>query len=372
MWHTTFVEETGKRVWSRLSAAAEGFFGVVALILGLSILSIVPLGQWLSLGYLLESSGRVARTGRLRDGVIGFRTAARLGRWAAGVALSFVPLSIIGSMARSAAWIDPTGPVARTWRIVLACVFVLTILHILGASIRGGRIRDFLWPPRSLLGLIRRLRRGGVYTEARDKLWAIVSSLRLGHYFWIGLVGFGGTLVWLAIPAALIAAGRRAPILTVIGALILLWVVPWIPLLQVHFAVGGRVSALFARRSLRDRYRRAPWAFAIAVLAVLLAALPLYLFKIELIPRGAVWLPSLVFVVFLAPARLLAGWAYARSERSERARHWFSCLLGRLAILPVAALYVLVVILAQYTSWEGAVSLFEQHAFLLPAPFLTL
>src|SRR5262245_25087742 len=89
---TTFVEESGegglvvswagrfvafaRRLGSGLSATAEGFFGVTALILGLSILSILPLGQWLSLGYLLESSGRVARTGRLRDGVIGFRTAA--------------------------------------------------------------------------------------------------------------------------------------------------------------------------------------------------------------------------------------------------------------------------------------------------------
>ena len=47
-------------------------------------------------------------------------------------------------------------------------------------------------------------------------------------------------------------------------------------------------------------------------------------------------------------------------------------LLGRLAIIPVALFYVLVVFLAQYTSWGGAWSLFDQHAFLLPVPFLSM
>jgi hypothetical protein len=47
-------------------------------------------------------------------------------------------------------------------------------------------------------------------------------------------------------------------------------------------------------------------------------------------------------------------------------------MLGRLAIIPAAAFYVLVVFLAQYTSWGGAASLYDQHAFLLPVPFLTM
>ena len=38
--------------------------------------------------------------------------------------------------------------------------------------------------------------------------------------------------------------------------------------------------------------------------------------------------------------------------------------------MPAAALYVLVVFLSQYTSWGGFVSLYDQHAFLLPVPFL--
>ncbi len=136
--------------------------------------------------------------------------------------------------------------------------------------------------------------------------------------------------------------------------------------------VEGEVSALFSVRPVRERFRRAPWAFALALMILLLAAVPLYLLKIEMIPREAAWLPSLVFVLFLAPAHVLVGWAYARSWRVFRPRHWLVRGLGRLAILPVALFYVLVVILAQYTSWLGIWSVYEQHAFLLPVPFLTM
>ena len=61
-----------------------------------------PLAQFLSLGYLLESSARVARTGRLRDGLIGVRRAARLGGLVAGVCGALVPAWLVGSFARAA------------------------------------------------------------------------------------------------------------------------------------------------------------------------------------------------------------------------------------------------------------------------------
>src|SRR4051812_10434940 len=52
-----------------LALAAEWMFGAVSLILGLAILAALPVAQFLSMGYFLESSARVARTGRLRDGI---------------------------------------------------------------------------------------------------------------------------------------------------------------------------------------------------------------------------------------------------------------------------------------------------------------
>lgn len=204
----------------------------------------------------------------------------------------------------------------------------------------------------------------------RDSLWEFVASLRVPYYFRLGLVGFLGTLAWLIVPGFLIACTGTQPFLGVLGALLLAFIVPFLPFLQVRYAVEGRVSALFSRRAIRDRFRRAPWAFAFSLLVLLVAAIPLYLLKIEMIPSDAAWLLSLVFVVFLA--RLLTGWAYARSGRRDRPRHWIFRVLGRLAIIPTAAFYVLIVFLAQYTSWRGVESLFEQHAFLLPVPFLSM
>ena len=39
-------------------------------------------------------------------------------------------------------------------------------------------------------------------------------------------------------------------------------------------------------------------------------------------------------------------------------------------MLPVVGFYVLIVFFTQYTAWYGKWSLYEQHAFLLPVPFL--
>jgi hypothetical protein len=104
----------------------------------------------------------------------------------------------------------------------------------------------------------------------------------------------------------------------------------------------------------------------------LLLALPLYLLKIEIIPREAAWLPSLLFVASIFPARLLTGWACARSNRRQAKRHWFWRIVARLGMLPVVGIYVAIVYFTQYVSWHGVWSLYEQHAFLVPAPFLGL
>jgi hypothetical protein len=367
------------RIWSLIRRAAwavasgiEWLFGVASLVLGLSILAALPIIQFLSLGYFLESSARVARSGRLRDGFVGVRRAARVGGLTAAIWLSLVPAWLVGSYATSAEVIDPGGRVARLWRIALAAATVISLFHIAISCARGGRLRHFLWPVGHPFWLVRRLRQGGLYSELRDGLWAFVVSLRIPYYFRLGLVGFLGTLAWLIVPGFLIACTGRQPFLGVLGALLLAVIVPFLPFLQVRYAVEGRASALFSRRAIRDRFRRAPWAFAFALLVLLLAAIPLYLLKIEKIPPEAAWLPSLLFVIFLAPARLLTGWAYARSGRRDRPRHWIFRVLGRLAIIPTAAIYVLIVFLAQYTSWEGVRTLFEQHAFLLPVPFLSM
>ncbi len=355
-----------------VGSAIEWLFGLASLVLGLSILAALPVAQFLSLGYFLESAARVARSGRLRDGLIGVRRAARAGGVVLGSVLSLIPLWLVSSYARTADLIDPGGRMAERWRLGLAIVTALTFVQITTSCARGGRLRHFLWLPGMPFWLVRGLRSGGLYAAARDGFWEFIAALRLPHYFRLGLVGFVGTLAWIVVPASLIAASGRYPLLGFLGAFLLAFVAPSLPFLQVRYAVEGRVSAFFSLRLIRERFRRSPWAFAFALMVLLLAAVPLYLLKVEMIPREAAWLPSLVFVIFLAPAHVLVGWAYARSLRRERPRHWSLRALGRIAIIPVSVFYVLVVVLAQYTSWGGIWSLFEQHAFLLPVPFLNM
>ena len=291
------------RLGRGIASLFEWLFGVLSLVLGLSILAALPVVQFLSLGYFLESSARVARSGRIRHGFVGVRKAARVGGVTAGIWLSLVPTWFAGAYARSAELISPGGRTAVFSRGAFVAVTLLAMLHIAVSCLRGGRIRYFLWPFGHPLWVLRRLRRGGLYSEARDGLWAFAASLRIPYYFRLGLIGFFGTLLWLAIPGILIALVGVAPLLAPIGMLLLAIIVPFLPFLQVRYALEGKISALFSRRAIRQRFRCAPWAFAFSLFVLLLASIPLYLLKIEMIPREAAWLPSLVFVIFLAPAR---------------------------------------------------------------------
>ena len=359
-----------RRGTGTIASASEWAFGSLALALGLALLAATPVAQFFSLGYLLEAEGRVARSGRLRDGLVGVRRAARVGSMVLGAWLWLLPVRLVASLARSAELIDPGGPIARRWRHGLISLVVLTVLHIGVACARGGRLRDFLWPPADPGWLVRRLRRGRLYGDARDAVWEFVAALRLPAYFRLGLLGFAGTLAWLLLPVTVMALGRRVPVLSLLGGLLLAAVASLLPFLQAQFAAEGRFTALFDYRSVRQRYCRAPWAFALALFLTASFALPLYLLKIEMIPRETIWLPNLVFLAFIFPARVLTGWAYARSTRRETPRHWVSRWLGRLSMLPMIAIYTLSVFLSQYTAWNGIGSLYEQHAFLLPVPFL--
>lgn len=356
-----------------VGSVLEYLFGLLVLLVVLAVLAAIPVLQLLSLGYLLEVSGRVARTGRLRDGFIGVRRAARLGGIVAGAWVLLLPARLVADLARSAQLIDPGSRTAERWRVGLLVLIGLTALHVGSACARGGRLRYFLWPFNSIW-LLRRLYSGGYYAEARDAVWEATVALRLPYYFMLGLRGFLTAAVWLFPPIALLALGRLGtPATTVfafVGAFLLALVLPYLPFLQARVAATNRLRAAFEVRAVRRSFCRAPWAFLIAFIVTLLFALPLYLLKIEMVPREAAWLPGLVFVAFIFPARLLTGWALARAGRRDSPRHALFRWTARLPLLPTAALYVLIVYFTQYTSWNGVASLYEQHAFLVPVPFL--
>jgi hypothetical protein len=351
-----------------IASILEWLFGALVLTIGLAVLAALPIVQFLSLGYLLEAGARVARSGRIRDGFIGVRLAARLGGAVFASWLLLWPVRFVADFARSAQIIDPGSETARSWRMGLLFLIGVTALHIAAACARGGRVRYFLWPF-NVIWLLRRLWRGGYYTEARDAVADVVVSLRLPYYFWLGMRGFAAAALWLVPPVTLLAAGHAVPLLGFVGALLLAWVLLYLPFLQLRMARDNRFAAALELRQVRAEFARAPWAFSFALVIAVLLALPLYLLKIEVVPAEAAWLPGLVFITFIFPARLLAGWALARAGRRDAPRHWFFRWTGRVPLLPVALLYVLVLYLTQFTSWNGVWSLYEQHAFLLPAPF---
>src|SRR5690242_19228873 len=51
------------QIWNGIGSAAEWVFGAISMVVGLGVLASVPILQVLSLGYLLEVAGRIARTG---------------------------------------------------------------------------------------------------------------------------------------------------------------------------------------------------------------------------------------------------------------------------------------------------------------------
>jgi len=365
-----------RRVGGAVGSALDWGFGLVSLVAGLAVLSVIPLLNLLSLGYLIHASGRVAATGRLRSGFVGIRKASALGSLVLGVWVVFVPVRFVSGLWKDAELVAPGGPAASAWRAGLLVLTLLAVLHVGWACLRGGRPWHFLWPaPRRFLQW---LRGPDKRASARDAIVRYFASLRLPYYFWLGARAFLGALLWLFVPVGLLAlAAQAAPdrgggLGSLIGGFLLMLVALHLPFLQTHFALENRFRALFDLRAVRRMFQRAPVAFWFSLLITLLFALPLYLLKIELPPREIAWLPSLLFVAFIFPARLLVGWAVGRARRRNTPRHGFFRWTSRLALLPVVIFYALFVYFTQFLSWNGSLSLFEQHAFLVPAPLMSL
>ncbi|HRH95715.1 MAG TPA: hypothetical protein PLB55_07250 [Prosthecobacter sp.] len=364
-----------KSRFQQLTSALDWLFGLAALIVLLAACSVIPVLNFLSLGYLLHVSGTIARTGRLRDGFVGVRKASALGSIAAGIWIVVWPARLLSDFWRDAELIAPGSASARAWHAGLILVIAITLAHLVWACVRGGRLWHFLWP--QPLRFLCWLRSPEKFGSLQRVITEYVIGLRLPFYFWLGLRGFFGALAWLIVPVGILLAATRLPVggaalLSLLGGFLLLLVAIHLPFLQAHFAQSDRFRAMFELREVRRQFLRAPLAFWFALLITLLFAVPLYLLKIELTPRELAWLPSLLFVIFIFPARILTGWAMSRAQRHEQPRHWFPRWLARLGILPIGLAYVIVVYATPYLSWNGAMSLLEQHAFLVPAPLMAL
>src|SRR5262245_46957936 len=404
-----------------LCITLQWLFGLASLLATLAVLAAIPIINLTSLGYLLEASGRVANSGRLRDGFIDIRKFARIGSMVAGTWLCLLIPRLISSLATDAWLIDPQGFGARGWRITQIACTVLVVGHILIAWYSGGKLRHFFWPllapfqlaARILFGrligpivrpaidaispaladdlyvqrplsswfppaaLAEGIRRGRMFAEARDAVLDFVVSLRLPHYFWLGLRGFIGALAWLLVPSLMLMAGTSGggpPTIVVgyLGALAMTIVLLYLPFLQTHMACENRLAAIFELKEVRAQFLRAPLAYWFALLITLLFALPLYLLKIEPPPRELWWTLTIFFILFIYPARLLTGWAVGRSLHHNHPRFFLFRWMSRLAAIPIVLFYVFILFFTQYTSFLGPASILEQHAFLVPVPFLAM
>ena len=350
-------------------------FGVVSLFALLAFLAAIPIVNFLALGYLLEAEGRVARTGKLRYAMPLLPLAPKLGGIALGTWCWWWIVRLVADAASDAALIAPGSGVAIGWRIFLTALTVLVSIHLVLAIARGGRLRLFFWPtPLNGLWLWKRLHRGDYADRAGSAVKEFIAALRLRHHFWLGLRGFIGAFVLLFIPTVLFGALNDTSkpgqiILTLLGGLLLVLTLGWVPFLQARFAAENRLAAMRELRSIRELFRRTPLVFLLALVVLYALALPLYLFKLFEVPQDMLWMLTPIFIVSSYPARIFVGWAYARAAKKER-RGWlivrWAC---RLALLPLLGFYVFLLFFTPAVDAVGRAVLFQHHAVLLPWPF---
>ncbi len=352
-------------------------FSFTALIVLLALVSAVPIIQLIAFGYLLNVAGTLARGGELRSSLPQLHQAGQIGLAAMVVMIAALPTRLLAHWESVATVIEPDSTSASNLRMLAVGSSLLAMVYLMWAWARGGLLVHYLSP--QPIRFIREGWRWRTWKPLPDRLWQFIASLELKRYFWLGLRGMIGTLVWLIPAFVIIAAFRNGETglaglvgftaLLALGAGLL-----YVPMLQVHFAAENRIGALFEVRKIRSDFRSAPWAWFLAmVVALILTPIPLYLLKIEATPRQVMWLPCLVFVAFILPARIATGLAIRRARRNDPASGlWADCSrwIVRLTMPIVVAVYLAFVYISQYTSWDGLATWFQQHAILIPVPFL--
>ena len=366
-----------RRVFSFIGWSVRGSFCIVSLVVLLATLTAIPILQLIAFGYLLSVAGGLASGESFRNCLPHLRQAGQIGLAALAIVLAALPTQLLSHWESVAHLINPDSNQAMAMRVLAITCSALATLYLLWAWVRGGRLKHYLWPqPKRFL---REGWRWRSWKSAPDRLWEFTTALELPRYFWLGLRGALGTLIWL-IPAMIIVAAFRngeTGLAGLVGFVSLIFLgigMLYLPMLQAHFAAENRFSALFEVRTVRRNFRTAPWAWLLAmIVALVLAPIPLYLLKIEATPREVMWLPCLVFIAFILPARMATGLALRRARRREEStRRWakISRWLVRLAMPIVVAVYLLFVYVSQYTSWDGLLTWVQQHAILIPVPFL--
>lgn len=353
----------------------ELLFGMVSMFALLAFLAAIPIVNFLTLGYLLEAEGNVARTGKLRNAMPLLSLAPRLGGIAAGTWFWWWAVRLVADAASDARLIAPGTKTANAWLIGLRIFAVVVSIHLILAIARGGRLGLFFWPtPLNALWLWKRVRQGDYFNSAGYAVREFARSLRLLYHFWLGLRGFVLAFAWLFIPTLLFSALRDTSkpgqvLVTLVGGTMLACVLSWIPFLQAHFTAQNRWRAMFELRTIRDLFRKAPIAMFVAVVLLYALSLPLYLFKIAALPKDVSWLLTPIFVVTIYPAKILVGWAYAEAiRRDQRTSVWIRWP-SNLIMFGLLGVYVFILFFTPAIGAAGRAVLFQHHGMLLPWPF---
>ncbi len=352
----------------------------VSLCVLLAVVAAMPIVQLASLGYLLNSAALLARREPWLKAFPGARLAGRLGKFALLATLLWLPVWFITDLSYSAQLLLPASGTARNWRVAAFLTTLAWLTWVAWAAMRGGQLRHFVWP--APMKFLRQIGLPSTWGRASDELYELVGGLQFARLWWLGARAAVGALIWIAVPVSMMIIGQRAedfqlaPLIGLIGAAAMTILLLYLPFLQIQMAVDNRLASLFAITTVRRRFLFAPWAHALSLLLLCVLCIPLYLLRIEATPAELVWAPSLVFVLFMLPAKVLLGAAmgYAsgrQNNSSLQPRHWLLRWSARSLALLSALVYVGALYVAQLVAGQGALVMYFQHAFLVPAPLIS-
>lgn len=351
--------------------------GVVTLLLLLTIIATLPIANLFVLGYLLEAESQVARSGEWGRALPLLPAAIRIGSIVAGVLLFLLPVMLLADLAADARLIASGAVVTRCWIAGLIVVSVLVSVHVMLACWRGGSLGCFLCPLENIRCLRANLRTSeGGPRPGRD-FYDLLTALRPWQHFWLGVRGFFGTWVWLALPSALYGVGWDSGstwyrLATLVAGACFIPLLAWIPFLQVRLAVENRWSAMFEVHSIRELFRHAPLSWLVATAAFYALSIPLFLYSFHFRMRVPFdlriwWDLSFMSIVCTLPARAALGWAYHRATRSGLA--WVGWIwLSRMLLAGALALYVWLLFHTPLTH-EAQPWQLEHHSLVLPIPW---
>ena len=359
-----------------LYRVARGVFQYLSLVTILAIMTALPLIQLIAFGYLLDVAGKLARGSRLGEAVAWRETAGRLGLAAIVLFLLSLPIQLLAHWSVAAEIITPGALNARLMRLAAVVLAFMALAYVSWAWVRGGRLRNYLWP--APIQWLMSFWRPSIWFDGADRFIQMVRSLELLRLLWLGIRGALATLIWLLPATVIIAAERngRTGLAGLIGAIAFICLgiaLMYLPMLQANFAAENRFLAMFSVRKIRQDFKHAPWAWWGAMFATLVLPIPLYLLKIEPPPRELIWLPTWFFILLMLPARIACGLALRRARRlTLKTGRWAFVMrwTARLAIPPLVGVYLLFVYLSQYLSWDGLQTWIQQHAVLVPVPFV--